>query len=113
MPADQGFGAGAKALAQVAVEHLLAARFPGLPGEPGADEASDDGGWSQQPRRLAVSAKHQDEDVGAARDGKRDGSRIEHRDGENTGDTEVENPGRHEAVMRLPGYCFGCKIHAW
>ena len=43
----------------------------------------------------------------------RDRSRIEHRDGENTGDTEVENPGRHEAVMRLPGYCFGCKIHAW
>ena len=64
-------------LLQVAVEHGLAAFFAGFPGEPCADEAAGDGDGGEEPGGFAMRAEDEDENVGAAGDGQRDGGGIE------------------------------------
>ena len=110
--ADPTLDPGAKARRHVAVEHGLAAFLPGLPGEPAAQEAAGDGAGSEEPGRFAVSAEDEDENVGAAWDGKRDGRRVKKSDGKDAGESEMKDPGGDELPTGVACCLQGREVHA-
>lgn len=106
---DPAFDKGLVAPAHIAFEHGLAAFLAGFPGEIAADDAAEDAGESEKPGHFAVSAKDEDEDVGAAWDGQGDGRGVHQGHTEDPEDAKVEEPWRDETV----GLAFGREDHGW
>jgi hypothetical protein len=58
-----------------------------------------------------MSAEDEDQNVGTAGDGQGDGSSVENCDDENARESEMDDPGGDQAVMRCAGDCFGGEDH--